>query len=59
MSEQKPSEKKDGIEVDNLTFDANGEVVGLSDAVLDDVAGGLRAVEGNNTGCGNSANLSC
>lgn len=59
MSEQQ-SNPKDGIEVTTLTFDANGEVVGLSDDVLGEIAGGLMAEEETkNTGCGNSANVSC
>ena len=33
-------EKKDGINVENITFDANGEVAGLDDTTLDTIAAG-------------------
>ena len=60
MSEQQGN-PKDGIEVDALTFDSNGEVAGLGDDVLNEIAGGIAQEETdtNNTGCGNSANVSC
>lgn len=60
MSEQNKNEvaKETGIELDNITFDANGEVKGLDDVALDDVAGGLLEADGN-TGCGNTANGMC
>ena len=58
MSEQQGN-PKDGIEVDALTFDNNGEVAGLGDDVLNEIAGGLAQEDANNTGCGNSANVSC
>lgn len=53
MSEQNNNEvkKEDGVEVDNVTFDANGELVGLDPEILDGVAGGL--VESNGSGCVN------
>lgn len=59
MSEQNKNEvkKETGVEIEGVTFDEKGEVVGLDEDILDDVAGGL--VSENNTGCGNSANLSC
>jgi hypothetical protein len=54
MNEQiKKDEKKIGIEVDSVTFDSNGEVVGLDDSVLDNVAGGLMD---SDSGCINGAN---
>jgi hypothetical protein len=55
MSEQtKQEEKKEtGIEVESVTFDSNGEVVGVDEAVLDSVAGGLVA---DNQGCVNGFN---
>ncbi len=59
MSNKPEDVKQEGINVDQVTFDQNGEIVGLSDDVLDNVAGGLRAVEENNKGCGNSVNGSC
>jgi hypothetical protein len=50
MTEQKKDEiKKDGIDLDAVTFDANGAVEGLDDTELDDVAGA-----GNN-GCINGS----
>ena len=33
-------ENKDGIKVEGVTFDQNGEVAGLDDAVLDDISAG-------------------
>lgn len=61
MSEQNKNEtiKKDGVELEQVTFDEKGEVVGLDEEILDDVSGGLSKGAENNTGCGNSANLSC
>jgi hypothetical protein len=59
MSDQNKNEvkKETGIEVETVTFDEKGEVVGLDQEVLDSVAGGLLADD--NTGCGNSVNGSC
>ena len=36
-------ENKDGIKVEGVTFDQNGEVAGLDDAVLDEVSAGVGA----------------
>lgn len=59
MSEQNNNEvkKETGVAIEGATFDEKGEIVGVDEELLDDVAGGLLAE--NNTGCGNSANLSC
>jgi hypothetical protein len=59
MSEQTNNEvtKETGVEIEGATFDENGAIVGVDEELLDDVSGGL--VSANNTGCGNSANLSC
>jgi hypothetical protein len=60
MSEQNKSEVKQetGVDIERVTFDENGELIGLDEAALDDVAGGL-AVADSNKGCGNSVNGSC
>jgi hypothetical protein len=40
MTEQTKEEiKKEGIDLETVTFDANGAVEGLDDTELDDVAG--------------------
>jgi hypothetical protein len=60
MSEQiKPEQVNTdtGIELDKVTFDADGKVEGLDEETLDSVAGGLMMEPGNNNGCGN--NVSC
>lgn len=44
--------KKEGIDIDEVTFDADGRVQGVEDSELDDVAGGVMAVE-DNSGCVN------
>lgn len=58
MSEQNKTEvsKESGVELGVVTFDEKGEIVGLDEAALDDVAGGLAD---SNKGCGNSINGSC
>jgi len=43
-------EQAEGIDVSNVTFDPNGKVGGLSDDVLDAVAGGLMD-DSNNGQC--------
>lgn len=60
MSEQTKNEVKQetGVEIERVTFDENGGLVGLDESALDDVAGGLLDAE-NNKGCGNSVNGSC
>lgn len=52
-------ESKEGIDIEKVTFDENGEVVGLDDTVLADISGGLASEEevitngsGCNQGCG-------
>lgn len=56
MSEQNKNDvKKDGIEVDEVTFDANGNAQGLEDSELNDIAGGLMEAAGDK-GCINGAN---
>lgn len=42
--------KEQGIDLDKITIDANGEIDGLDDSVLDNVAGGL-APPGCNYNC--------
>jgi len=56
MTEQTKNDvaKKEGIEVDGVTFDANGQAQGLADSELNDVAGGLMAEA--DSGCINGAN---
>lgn len=44
-------ESQEGIDIKNVTFDENGEVVGLDDEALKDVSGGLQVSEGTNFGC--------
>lgn len=58
MSEQKKTEvtKETGVELNVVTFDEKGEIVGLDEEILDDVSAGLME---NNSGCNNSANGSC
>lgn len=65
MSEQDNEISKDtdaadpgGTEITNVTFDENGQVVGLEEEILDDVSGGLLE-SANNSGCNNSANGWC
>lgn len=43
--------KAQGIDLDKVTIDANGEVDGLDDDLLDSVAGGLAAGPGCNYNC--------
>lgn len=56
-NEQKPVDEKEGINVDNVTFDQDGNVDGLSDDALDSIAGGIMSdsedVNGN-CGCTNN-----
>lgn len=48
-------ESKEGIDIKKVTFDENGEVIGLDDTVLGDIAAGGQMVNDgctvNNTGC--------
>lgn len=57
MSEQTKEQNvtKEGIEVDEVTFDANGKVQGVEESDLDDVAGGLMVAK-DNSGCINAWN---
>jgi hypothetical protein len=49
-----PEEKKEGYDVNQVTFDENGNVDGLDMETLDDVAGG-----GNNGSCPSANVGSC
>lgn len=54
-NDPKAVEQAEGINLENVTFDENGEVAGLADDVLDAVAGGvMKDAEGNN-GCINGS----
>lgn len=57
MSEQKKNDspEKPGIDVETVTFDANGNVQGVEDSELDDVAGGLMVAD-KDSGCINGFN---
>lgn len=45
-------ESQEGVDIKKVTFDENGEVVGLDDDVLADIAGGrISDSEGNNVAC--------
>lgn len=52
--DSKDPKKKQGIDVDNINFDEDGEANGLDDDILDSIAGGLQEDNGNcpcNSGC--------
>jgi hypothetical protein len=51
-----PETAKDGIEVTKVTFDENGEAVGLDLETLDDVSGGMMS---NNGSCPSANVGSC
>ncbi|PRC92797.1 hypothetical protein [Solimicrobium silvestre] len=46
-------DKKVGLDVSDITFDKNGEIIGLSDDVLDSITGGLSVTNscGGNMQC--------
>lgn len=54
MSEQKKPEP--GIDLEKVTFDADGQVAGLDEETLESIAGGLMDVSCDNGACGNTAN---
>ena len=43
--------KKEGIDIDKIKIDQNGEVEGLDDDLLDTISAGLRGNEGCNYNC--------
>lgn len=60
MSEQKKEQatKPGGVELDVVTFDEQGGLVGLDEDMLDDVAGGLTDASCD-MGCNELPNRSC
>lgn len=60
MSEQKTARAThdDGVDIDAMTFDEKGGLVGLDEAALDDVAGGLSDAACD-MGCEELPNRSC
>lgn len=48
--------QKDGVDISEVTVSPEGEVVGLDEATLDEIAGGVHGAEdtlANNCGSGN------
>jgi hypothetical protein len=55
---KEPVAKPGGVELDVVTFDEGGGLVGLDDDMLDDVAGGLTDASCD-MGCSELPNRSC
>lgn len=58
MTEQNKTPEA-GIDLEKVSFDTDGKIVGLADDVLDSISGGLmdESMEpGDNGACGNTAN---